>query len=132
MKCCNKGAAVVVLCIGMLTCPFAQDNAPAAGTADSVFLKAKKFYQDGSYDSTIAVIREFLKVHGKDTAAEYCVPLIMEALARTGDHATLQRLFDLYERKYPSSPFLPRVYYLHGFSCAKERSCGVAFASFSR
>ena len=127
-----RGAALVMLCIGTGTGSFAKESAPAARTADSVFSKAKEFYQAGNYDSTIATIREFLKTYGKDPATEYCVPLIMEALARVNDFTTLHRLFDLYERKFPSSAFMPRVYYLHGFSCAQERSYGAAFSSFSR
>ena len=128
----NRVAALVMLCIGTGTGLFAQEAAPAARTADSVFSKAKDFYRAGNYDSTIATIREFLKTNGKDPAAEYCVPLIMEALARKNDGATIQRLFDLYEKKYPSSAFMPRVYYLHGYSCAKERSYGASFSSFSK
>jgi len=132
MKRWYRGAAVVMLCIGTGTGSFAQESAPAARTADSVFSKAKDFYQAGYYDSVIVTIRDFLKTYGKDPAAEYCVPLIMEALVRKNDCTTIQRLFDLYEKKYPSSAFMPRVYYLHGFSCAKERSYGAAFCSFSK
>jgi ABC-type branched-subunit amino acid transport system substrate-binding protein len=132
MKRWNRVAALVMLCIGTGTGPFAQEAAPAAQTGDSVFSKAKDFYRAGNYDSTIATIREFLKTNGKDPSAEYCVPLIMEALARKNDGATIQRLFDLYEKKYPSSAFMPRVYYLNGYSSAKERSYGAAFSSFSK
>ena len=107
-------SALLWVCAG--TGAFAQDTGAAAADPQGVFSRAKDFYRAGSYDSVIVTIREFLKAHGKDPAAEYLVPLIMEALARKGDCTTLKRLFDLYERKYPSSAFLPRACYLHGFS----------------
>jgi ABC-type branched-subunit amino acid transport system substrate-binding protein len=132
MKRWYRGAAcaIVLFCSG--TAPFAQGDAPGAENAETVFSRATDFYRAGDFDSVVVTIREFLKTNGKDPAAEQCVPLIMEALARENDFATLQRLFDLYGKKYPSSVYMPRVCYLHGFSCAKQRSWNAAFASFSK
>jgi len=120
-----------VLSIGIGARCYAEEAAPP-GIASEVFSKAVQFYKAGNNDSTIVTIREFLKMYGKDPAAEYLVPLIMEAFGRKSDFASLNRLFDLYEKKYPSSAFMPRVYYLHGFSLAKEHSYSVAFESFSK
>jgi branched-chain amino acid transport system substrate-binding protein len=103
-----------------------------SGTAAGVFSKAVQCYKSGSFDSTIAIIRDFLKTWGKDPAAEYLVPLIMEALTRKGEFTSVNRLFDLYEKKYPSSTFMPRVYYLHGCALARERTFSGACESFSK
>jgi ABC-type branched-subunit amino acid transport system substrate-binding protein len=100
--------------------------------ARNVLDKAVRFYTVGSYDSTIAVIRAFLKENGKNPAAEYLVPLIMEAFLRTGDGQPVGRLYDLYHKKYRSSPFMPRVYYLRGYSLTKEKSWSKAFEHFSK
>jgi ABC-type branched-subunit amino acid transport system substrate-binding protein len=127
-----KGAALLMLCVLAVTVPYAQETPPSVPSASDVFSKATDFYTAGYYDSVIVTIREFLKANGKDPAAEYCVPLIMEAMARTNDFSTLHRLFDLYEKKFVSSAFMPRVYYLNGFSCAKEHSYGPALTWFSK
>jgi ABC-type branched-subunit amino acid transport system substrate-binding protein len=106
-----------------------------AGEADratDTYEKAVRFYKAGSYDSTIAVIRDFLKEHGKDPAAEYLVPLIMEAFLRTNEYASVHRLYDLYHKKYRSSPFMPRVHYLRGYALAKEGSWLQSFEFFSK
>jgi ABC-type branched-subunit amino acid transport system substrate-binding protein len=118
----------MVAMTGLLAGLWAQDSAGPTEVLD----KAVLFYKAGYYDSTVAVIRAFLKEKGKDPAAEYLVPLIMEAFLRTGEVASVNRLFDLYQKKYRLSPFMPRVYYLRGYALAKERSYLSAFESFSK
>lgn len=117
----------IVLCIAC-----APSLAQNAETASEVFAKAVRLYSTGAYDSVIVTIRGFLKNHGKDPAAESLVPLAMEAFIRIENYSPVKRLFDLYTKKYRSSPFMPRVYYLHGVARAKERSFRAAFESFSR
>jgi tetratricopeptide (TPR) repeat protein len=100
--------------------------------ASETFEKAVRFYKAGSYDSTIAVIRFFLKENGKDPAAERLVPLIMEAFLRTNEYPSVHRLFELYNKKYRSSPFMPRVYYLRGYALAREGNWLQSFEFFSK
>jgi len=107
---------------------FSQDDL----SANEVLSKSVRFYQAGLYDSTIATIRMFFKDHGKNPEAEYLVPLIMEAFLRKGDYQSVKRLFDLYQKKFRSSPFMPRVYYLRGFGLAKERSYTAALETWSK
>jgi ABC-type branched-subunit amino acid transport system substrate-binding protein len=56
----------------------------------------------------------------------------MEAFLRTNEYASVNRLYDLYNKKYRSSPFMPRVYYLRGYALAKEGSWLQSFEFFSK
>jgi ABC-type branched-subunit amino acid transport system substrate-binding protein len=115
--------------LGLFSASFSQDD--PSGT--EVFSKAVRFYKTGLYDSTIATVRAFLKNHGKDPATENLVPIVMEAFLRKGDYAPVRRLFDLYQKKYRSSPFMPRVHYLHGIALARgEKSYDQALEAYSK
>ena len=103
---------------------FAQDATHTLATAE-------RFYKARNYDSAGVTIREFLLTHGKDPAAEYLIPLLMEACVRKGDCATVNKLFPLYHRKYAASPYMGRVWYLHGYSQAKTHSYHEALESYS-
>lgn len=116
------------LVLGAFSASFSEDDISAA----ELFSKAVRFYKTGLYDSTIATVGVFLKNHGKAPEAEYLVPLIMEAFLRKGDYAPVKRLSDLYQKKFKSSPFMPRVYYLRGFALAKERSFNQALEAYSK
>ncbi|MBN1130304.1 MAG: penicillin-binding protein activator [Chitinispirillaceae bacterium] len=119
---------LVAAAAGLMAGTAGQESGPGSEVLD----RAVRFYSAGDYDSTVAVIRAFLKENGKDPAAEYLVPLIMEAFLRTGDAAPVHRLYDLYHKKYRTSPFMPRVYYLRGYAFAKEREYLSAFGFFSK
>jgi ABC-type branched-subunit amino acid transport system substrate-binding protein len=101
-------------------------------SASDIFSRSVRLYKAGDYDSTIAVIKAYLKEHGKGPEAEFLVPIIMEAFLRKGDVASVGRLYDLYHKKFRSSPFMARVYYLNGYAEAKERSFETAFEMYSK
>jgi ABC-type branched-subunit amino acid transport system substrate-binding protein len=119
---------VVAVLVGMMTGIYAQHEE----TAREVFQKAIVSYKAGDYTLTIRTIRSFLKQHGKDPSAEYLVPLIMEAFLRTGDYESVNRLYDLYRKKYSTSAYMPRVYYLNGYALAKREKHLYALKSFSK
>ncbi|MBN2038091.1 MAG: penicillin-binding protein activator [Chitinispirillaceae bacterium] len=119
---------VAVLLAGVMAGAYPQNEE----TARDVFQKAIASYTAGDYASTIKAIRSFLKKNGKDPGAEYLVPLIMEAFLRTADYESVNRLYGLYRRKYRSSAYMPRVYYLNGYALAKRDKHGDAFNSFSK
>jgi ABC-type branched-subunit amino acid transport system substrate-binding protein len=119
---------LMVMTAGLLAGTAGQET----GTASAVLKEAVRFYSAGKYDATVAVIRSFLKENGKDPAAEYLVPLIIEAFLRTGESAVVHRLYDLYYKKYRSSPFMPRVNYLRGFAYAKQREYLSGFEYYSK
>jgi ABC-type branched-subunit amino acid transport system substrate-binding protein len=118
--------SLVALMVAAIT--LAAEESP---TGPQVLETAKKFYAAGAHDSTIATIRAFLKKHGKDPEAEYLVPLIMESFLRKDDYGPVNKLFNLYQKKFRSSPFMPRVHYLHGCALVKDRSYPAAFEAFS-
>jgi|WetSurMetagenome_2_1015567.scaffolds.fasta_scaffold00022_22 ABC-type branched-subunit amino acid transport system substrate-binding protein len=106
----------------------------AASFADDpqvVYKKATDFYKASRYDSCSAVIRSFLKAHGADGAAEYLAPLLIESSVRENDYALAGRLFQIYLKRYPSSSFMPRLWYLDGLFLAKTESYTAALAAFS-
>ena len=123
-----RNLGLIALAVSLASvCSFAQGTPQTS----EVLAKAKSFYTAGAYDSTILTVRAFLKQHGKDPEAEFLVPVIMEAFLRKGEYSSVNRLFDLYQKKFRSSPFMPRVYYLHGYAQAKDRSYASAFESYS-
>lgn len=99
--------------------------------SSTTFDKAVKLYRDGKYDSTIIIIRSFLKKNGKSPESEKMVPLITEALVRKGQYTSAYRLFSMFRQKFPQSHFLPRLYYVTGVALAKEEKYQQAIASFS-
>ncbi|NLD92636.1 MAG: ABC transporter substrate-binding protein, partial [Fibrobacter sp.] len=98
--------------------------------ASPAFDRAVSFYKEGKYDSTINVVRAFLKTNGKDAETEVLVPLICEALTRKNDFASVQRLFSMFRQKYQKSAYLPRMWYLKGIADAKLKKYPDAVASF--
>ncbi|MBD3391421.1 MAG: ABC transporter substrate-binding protein [Chitinivibrionales bacterium] len=106
--------------------------ARADRNADSVMARARELYQQEAYDSTIDVLRTYLKKHGKEPSTEYTVPLLMEALLRTNDLRYFDRLFAIYQRKFTDSKFMPRLLYLRGIALARREEHEDAVVAFSR
>jgi len=106
-------------------------SAFAADEAADVLRKAQTYYKTSKYDSAANVIRGFLRTHGDDKASLELVPLLMESLVRKGDFQFSERLFQIYIKRYPSSPFLPRLWYIEGISLVKEREYDNALEAFS-
>ena len=119
-----------LLCLIMLAPCFASPS----WTSDDpqvVYKKAVEQYRLFHYDSSAATVRTFLKNHGNDNAAEYLVPLLIESSLRLNDFALAQRLFQIYAKKFPSSVFIPRLWYGEGISLVNERDYSAALAAFS-
>ncbi|HMD69377.1 MAG TPA: ABC transporter substrate-binding protein [Chitinivibrionales bacterium] len=110
---------------------FLVSKASPADDPQTVYKKATDSYKQEKYDSCSAVIRAFLKIHGNDSAAEYLVPLLIESSVRENDYALAGRLFQIYLKRYPSSVFMPRLWYLDGLFLAKSESYTAALAAFS-
>lgn len=103
---------------------------PAYGST-AILDKSVKLYSEGKYDSTILVVRKYLRTYGKDALSERLVPLVTEALVRRGDYRSAQRLITMYRIKFTNSPFLPRLWYIEGVILAKEEKYPSAIAAFS-
>jgi len=99
--------------------------------APTTLEKSLQLYKAGMYDSTILVIRNYLRRHGKDEQTLQLVPLVTEALVRRGEYVSAHRLFSMYRIKYPKSPFLARLWYLEGVALAKEMKYPEAITAFS-
>jgi ABC-type branched-subunit amino acid transport system substrate-binding protein len=95
------------------------------------FDRAKRYYTAGMYDSTISIIRGYLKKHSKDKPTEYIVPLLMEALLRKDDYKTFGKLYNIYLRRFPESKYLPRLFYLNGIANAERKEYKKAIIFFS-
>ena len=115
-------AVLVLLCVSV---SFSADDAA------EVFIKAQAYYKASKFDSTIYVVRTYLKNHGGDNSSQELVPLLMEALVRKGDFQFSLRLFQIYAKKFPASPFMPRLWYLEGVSQIKEKNYDNALLSFT-
>lgn len=98
--------------------------------ASLVFDRAVSFYKSGQYDSTIVIVRAFLKTNGKDAEAEVLVPLVCEALVRKNDFSSVERLFTMFRQKYQKSAYLPRMWYLKGIADSKLKRYSDAITSF--
>jgi len=83
-------AVLVLLCVSV---SFSADDAA------EVFIKAQAYYKASKFDSTIYVVRTYLKNHGGDNSSQELVPLLMEALVRKGDFQFSLRLFQIYAKK---------------------------------
>ncbi len=118
---------VVVFLIGLaFSAPTSISN------SSQVFSQAKHYYQIGQYDSTIAIVHRYLKKRNKDQATEYIVPLCMEAVVRRGKYSVFDRLYGTYFRRFPRSPFIPRLYYLNGVVRGKKKEHKKSLVSFSK
>ncbi len=95
-----------------------------------VFSEAKALYAAGRYDAVTAQLRPWVKAHGKDPAMEELVPLLLESLIRGNDRASFKPLCDIYLKKFPASPFIPRVQYLSGMALS-DSSAFAATRAFS-
>ncbi|MFW5774780.1 MAG: ABC transporter substrate-binding protein [Chitinivibrionales bacterium] len=119
--------STVCLCVvAVSSFVFSQDD------AQKVLETAREYYQKGSYDSTISVIRKFLKSHGKDESTEYIVPLLMEALVRKGDQKYFDQLFKVYRDRFPNSAYMGRLLYLRGVQLARDKKHQDAVVAFSQ
>ena len=116
-------------CITSLVFFLFQFSTSAATT--TTFDKAVEAYTQGKYDTTVVIIRNFLRKNGKDPESERLVPLIAEALIRKGDTESSHRLISMFKQKYPSSPFIARLWYLDGIAYAKEEKFLKALNAFS-
>ncbi len=122
---------MVCVCI-MLCCISGVSSRPQKEFShEKTFVRAKQLYSAGKYDSTIVVIREYLKQHGREQSTEYIVPLLMEALIRGNDISYFKKLLSIYRRKFPKSVFLPRLYYLDGIVKTREQDYRKALSAFS-
>ncbi len=98
---------------------------------EKIFTRAKEYYIAKRYDSTITIIRGYLRKYGKEKETIYIVPLLMEALVRTEDFTYFDKLLNIYKRKFPNSSFMPRLLYLDGIVKAKKKKYKKALLSFS-
>lgn len=103
----------------------------AFANASVVYDKAVSFYKSGQYDSTISVVRGFLKTNGKDPETEKLIPLYNEALLRKGDYSSVLKLFSIYRQKYSSSSYMPRMWYQKGIADTKLKNFSDAVYDFS-
>jgi ABC-type branched-subunit amino acid transport system substrate-binding protein len=113
--------AVVSMCFGV----------QPSDDPKTVLNKAQDYYKAGQYDSATIAVRVYLKNHGNDSSAQYLVPLLIESAVRTGDFDFGQRLFQIYQKKFPSSAFLPRLWYLQGTCLVRQKSYNTACVAFS-
>jgi len=100
-------------------------------SAGDVLSKAKQLHGRGEFDSTATLLRRWVKDNGKDPANEHVVPLLMDALVRTGQYDYADRLFTIYRRKYPEAAYMPRLWYLEGICLAYSEEQGAAVEAFS-
>ncbi|MBN1760871.1 MAG: ABC transporter substrate-binding protein [Chitinispirillaceae bacterium] len=90
-----------------------------------------RLYQEGKYDSTITVIRNYLRRSGQKEQSEQLVPLVTEALVRQGEYVSAHRLFSMFRIRYPQSPFIARLWYVEGVALAREEKFAEAITAFS-
>jgi ABC-type branched-subunit amino acid transport system substrate-binding protein len=102
-----------------------------ADEAAEVSAKAQAYYKANKYDSTIVVLRNYLKTRGSDNSSQELVPLLMEALVRKGDCDFSRRLFQIYEKKFPTSPFMPRLWRIEGACLIRQKSYDMALLAFT-
>ncbi|NLG19466.1 MAG: ABC transporter substrate-binding protein [Fibrobacter sp.] len=104
---------------------------PEHPKAVTVLERATGYYKAGNYDSTIIVIRNYLKKNGKGNESEALVPLICEAMVRKGDYDSMHRLFSMFRQKFPGSRFTPRLWYLEGVALGREEMYSQSISAFS-
>jgi ABC-type branched-subunit amino acid transport system substrate-binding protein len=103
----------------------------SAFSAVTTYDRAVKTYSEGKYDSTIVIIKDYLRKYTKDPQSEKLVPLVTEALLRRGDIESVHRLIAMFRQQYPGSVYMPRLSYLDGVAFAKEEKFLKALNSFS-
>jgi ABC-type branched-subunit amino acid transport system substrate-binding protein len=106
-----------------LSCP--------AESAINILEKSKRLYQAEKYDSTIIVLRNYLRKNGKDAKTEHLVPLLVEALVRKGEFTAVHRLSSMYRTRFPQATYIPRMWYVEGVAFAKEEKFPQAVNAFS-
>lgn len=105
---------------------------PCADAApQSILDYSKRLYKEGKYDSTIQVIRKYLRKNGKSAQTEHLVPLIVEAMVREGDFTAVHRLCSMYRIRYVKSAYSARMWYIEGIAYAKEEKFPQAVSAFS-
>ncbi len=124
----RRGARGWLWAAGLLVC-VAGVSAQSPQGAEAI-RRARALYEDGQYDSTVQLLRQFLSTGGKEPVTEQMVPLLSEALIRTGDNEYVVRLLAIYEKKFPSSAFLPRMRYLGGIARARAGNYVEALDAF--
>jgi ABC-type branched-subunit amino acid transport system substrate-binding protein len=121
---------LLVVCLILLVTGIAFSSG-ASDDPQAVYKKAVEQYRLSHFDSSAATVRNFLKNHGNDTAAEFLVPLLIESSVRLRDFALARRLVQIYMKKFPSSAFTPRLWYCEGISLVNEKDYAAALAAFS-
>lgn len=119
---------MALICAWFLVCGV---SVPASAAPVTTLDRSLNYYQAGRYDSTIYVIREYLRKHGREEQSEQLVPLVTEALVRRGEYVSAHRLFSMFRTRYPQSPFIPRLWYVEGVALAKEEKYPAAITVFS-
>lgn len=92
----------------------------------------KKHLSAKEFDTAAKTANTFLKTNGKSKAAEDVVPLFIEALVQLHEYRKIQKLIKTFERKYPQSDNLPRIYYLSGIAEANQGNFINAITEFNR
>lgn len=105
----------------------AQTNSQSAKLLEN----AKRLYSENKYDSTVQIIKAYLKEHGKEQETEHIVPLLMETLIRVKEYKYFRKLVKVYHKKFPNSKYSQRIHYLTGIVDAKEENWEDAILSFS-
>jgi ABC-type branched-subunit amino acid transport system substrate-binding protein len=109
-----------------------SNPARAQEPSQTVLQTARSLYTAGKYDSTISILKTFIKKNGKDPSTEYLVPLLMEALSRTGETEYSLKLADIYAVRFPQSDYTGRVRYLEGIARSRSEDFRGALIAFSR
>ena len=112
----------LILCI-----TFVSGSSAATTALD----KSIRLYRAGMYDSTILVVRNYLRRQGKKEQTEQLVPLVTEALVRRGEYVSAHRLFSMFRTRYPQSAFIARLWYVEGVALAREEKYPGAVTAFS-
>lgn len=116
----------LIFLTGLILCAFFHTFAE-----NETFNQAMKLYDEGKYDSTILVIRKYLKAHGKEEQSEQFIPLLVDALCKKGEYGQVHKAYDLFREKFPNSKYLSRVQYFEAFALAKEIQYKRAVEHFS-
>ena len=104
---------------------------PRAFALPTALDESIRLYRAGEYDSTIQVVRRYLRRKGEKEQTERIVPLVTEALVRSGEYLSAHRLFSMYRIRYPESPFIARLWYVEGVALARESRYSEAVTAFS-
>jgi ABC-type branched-subunit amino acid transport system substrate-binding protein len=100
-------------------------------SAMTILDKSKELYKAGKYDSTVTLLKNYLRKNGKDPRTEHLVPLLLEALVRQNEFTSAHRLATMYRSRFPQSTYVPRIWYVEGVAFAKEEKFPQAIGAFS-